>query len=222
MRRNALALLAVLNLLLLGAIAWLWITPGGELRNMQWQAPSPVKVDLHALLPSLPGPGQSDTSQFLRMLERPLFSVTRRPRHLHLRPKWSPPSPSTGLLRQSSPVCMRGRLEAASSFSTKARIAGLRSTDIWTAGSCSPSVVRRPLLKRVARPVSFRCSEPLLPPTRVCRKHGRLLHHPARAAGEMWRRCSRLGRQLQQVPMPLPRIVLVPFLVDRAECAAHI
>ena len=93
MKRNALALLVVLNLLLLGAIAWIWITPVGELRNMQWQPPSPVKVDLHALLPSLPGPGQSDTSQFLRMLERPLFSVTRRPPPPPPPPKVESPEP---------------------------------------------------------------------------------------------------------------------------------
>ena len=95
MKRNALALLVVLNLLLLGAIAWIWITPGGELRNMHWQPPSPVKVDLHALLPSLPGPGQSDTSQFLRMLERPLFSVTRRP---------PPPPPPPPKVESPEPV----------------------------------------------------------------------------------------------------------------------
>ena len=93
MRRNALPLLVVLNLLLLGAIAWIWITPGGELRNMHWQPPSPVKVDLHALLPSLPGPGQSDASQFLRMLERPLFSVTRRPPPPPPPPKVESPEP---------------------------------------------------------------------------------------------------------------------------------
>jgi hypothetical protein len=93
MRRNALPLLVVLNLLLLGAIAWIWITPGGELRNMHWQPPSPVKVDLHALFPSLPGPGQSDTSQFLRMLERPLFSVTRRPPPPPPPPKVESPEP---------------------------------------------------------------------------------------------------------------------------------
>ena len=60
---------------------------------MHWQPPSPVKVDLHALFPSLPGPGQSDTSQFLRMLERPLFSVTRRPPPPPPPPKVESPEP---------------------------------------------------------------------------------------------------------------------------------
>ena len=93
MRRHALTLLGALNALLLAAIAWVWVTPAGELRNMQWQPPAPVKVDLHALLPSLPGPGQTDTSQFLRMLDRPLFSVTRRPPPPPPPPKVEAPEP---------------------------------------------------------------------------------------------------------------------------------
>ena len=93
MRRHALTLLGALNALLLAAIAWVWVTPTGELRNMQWQPPAPVKVDLHALLPSLPGPGQTDTSQFLRMLDRPLFSVTRRPPPPPPPPKVEAPEP---------------------------------------------------------------------------------------------------------------------------------
>lgn len=87
MRRHALTLLGILNALLVAVILWVWVTPAGELRNMQWQPPVAVKVDLHALLPSLPGPGQTDTSQFLRMLDRPLFSVTRRPPPPLLRPR---------------------------------------------------------------------------------------------------------------------------------------
>ena len=93
MRRHALTLLGILNALLVAVILWVWVTPAGELRNMQWQPPVPVKVDLHALLPSLPGPGQADTSQFLRMLDRPLFSVTRRPPPPPPPPKVEAPEP---------------------------------------------------------------------------------------------------------------------------------
>ena len=93
MSRHALTLLGVLNALLVAVILWVWVTPAGELRNMQWQPPVPVKVDLHALLPSLPGPGQADTSQFLRMLDRPLFSVTRRPPPPPPPPKVEAPEP---------------------------------------------------------------------------------------------------------------------------------
>ena len=93
MKRSALAILVGLNVLLLGAIAWVWVTPSGTLRNMHWQSPEPVKLDLLSMLPALPGPGQADTSQFLRMLDRPLFSATRRPPPPPPPPKVEVPEP---------------------------------------------------------------------------------------------------------------------------------
>lgn len=93
MRRIALPLLAIFNIALLCVLAWAWFTPEGQLRNMHWQPPEPVKVDLQALLPALPGPGQADTSQFLGMLERPLFSPTRRPPPPPPPPKVEVPEP---------------------------------------------------------------------------------------------------------------------------------
>ena len=93
MKRSALAILVGLNVLLLGGIAWVWVTPSGTLRNMHWQSPEPVKLDLLSMLPALPGPGQADTSQFLRMLDRPLFSATRRPPPPPPPPKVEVPEP---------------------------------------------------------------------------------------------------------------------------------
>lgn len=93
MKRSALAILVGLNVLLLGGIAWVWVTPSGTLRNMHWQSPEPVKLDLLSMLPALPGPGQADTSQFLRMLDRPLFSATRRPPPPPPPPKVEAPEP---------------------------------------------------------------------------------------------------------------------------------
>ena len=93
MRRVALPLLVILNAGLLCFLAWVWFTPDGQLRGMRWQSPSPVKVDLQALLPALPGQGQADTSQFLGMLERPLFSPTRRPPPPPPPPKAEVPEP---------------------------------------------------------------------------------------------------------------------------------
>lgn len=93
MRRVALPLLVILNAGLLCFLAWVWFTPDGQVRGMRWQSPSPVKVDLQALLPALPGPGQADTSQFLGMLERPLFSPTRRPPPPPPPPKAEVPEP---------------------------------------------------------------------------------------------------------------------------------
>lgn len=93
MRRVALPLLVILNTGLLCLLAWVWFTPDGQLRGMRWQSPEPVKVDLQALLPALPGQGQADTSQFLGMLERPLFSPTRRPPPPPPPPKAEVPEP---------------------------------------------------------------------------------------------------------------------------------
>jgi hypothetical protein len=93
MRRYALAILLGLNALLLGALAWAWLTPSGELRNVKWMPPEPVKPDLVSMLPNLPGTAQSDTSQFLRMLDRPVFSSTRRPPPPPPPPKVDVPEP---------------------------------------------------------------------------------------------------------------------------------
>ncbi len=93
MRRVALPLLVILNTGLLCLLAWVWFTPDGQVRGMRWQSPAPVKVDLQALLPALPGQGQADTSQFLGMLERPLFSPTRRPPPPPPPPKAEVPEP---------------------------------------------------------------------------------------------------------------------------------
>ena len=93
MRRVALPLLVILNAGLLCFLAWVWFTPDGQVRGMRWQSPEPVKVDLQALLPALPGQGQADTSQFLGMLERPLFSPTRRPPPPPPPPKAEVPEP---------------------------------------------------------------------------------------------------------------------------------
>lgn len=93
MRRFALPLLTVFNAAVLCVLAWVWFTPDGQLRNMRWQLPEPVKVDLQSLWPALPGPGQADTHQFLGMLERPLFSPTRRPPPPPPPPKAEVPEP---------------------------------------------------------------------------------------------------------------------------------
>ncbi len=79
MKRYALPVLLLLNGVLALGLAWLWFTPQGTLRNMYWQPPAAQQTDLSNLLPALPSLMQSDTSQFIVLLERPLFSPTRRP-----------------------------------------------------------------------------------------------------------------------------------------------
>lgn len=79
MKRHALALLALVNVALALVLAVLWLEPDGSLRDAHWQAPEPVKSDYVQMLPRLPERSSVDTSRFLALLERPLFSMTRRP-----------------------------------------------------------------------------------------------------------------------------------------------
>lgn len=89
MRRLAIPLLSGLNFLVVIALAWAWWSPATGIRNIHWAAPAPIQVDLQTLLPPLPGPGLADTSQFIAMLDRPVFSPTRRPP-----PPPPPPAPA--------------------------------------------------------------------------------------------------------------------------------
>lgn len=79
MKRHALALLCVVNALLAVGLAALWFQPDGSLRNAHWQAPEPVNADYLAMVPSLPARKLVETGRLMAMLERPLFSSTRRP-----------------------------------------------------------------------------------------------------------------------------------------------
>lgn len=74
-----LPVLMVANVALAGALALMWFTPGGHVRNAKWVEPEPVKADLTGLLPALAPVVPVDTSRFLAMLERPMFTTTRRP-----------------------------------------------------------------------------------------------------------------------------------------------
>ena len=86
--RHVRALLLSANVVAALALVAMWLQPGSGLRNTRWTAPAAVVADYRAMLPPLPEIVQTDTSQFLGMLERPLFSATRRP------PPPPPPSPS--------------------------------------------------------------------------------------------------------------------------------
>ena len=78
-KRYALHLLILINVALGLTLAWLWFTPDGTLRNTRWQVPAPHATDFAGMLPALPGVASADTSQFIAMLDRPLFSASRRP-----------------------------------------------------------------------------------------------------------------------------------------------
>lgn len=79
MKKYSLHMLVLLNVILVLVLARLWFNSAGHLRNIQWQVPKPQTVDYAAMVPSLPGVAPADTSQFIAMLDRPVFSPTRRP-----------------------------------------------------------------------------------------------------------------------------------------------
>jgi hypothetical protein len=79
MKRPVLAALAVLNIVLALSLAAMWLTPQGQWRNLHWTRPAPILPDYQQMLPALPAPQSVSTSAFLALLERPLFSSTRRP-----------------------------------------------------------------------------------------------------------------------------------------------
>lgn len=79
MKRYALPLLVLVNIGLALTLAWMWVGSDGSLRNTHWKAPPPHQTDFASMVPALPGPGSADTSQFIAMLDRPLFSSSRRP-----------------------------------------------------------------------------------------------------------------------------------------------
>lgn len=80
MRSRPLTLLALACLVLAAALAWLWFTPQGRLRDeAHWSEPAPLRIDYAAMLPALPGVAPTDTRRFLALLDRPVFTLTRRP-----------------------------------------------------------------------------------------------------------------------------------------------
>ena len=89
MKRFLIALLLALNAALGLGLAWLWLDTDGQLRDVSWHAPAPHKVDFLAMVPDLAAPASADVSQFLSILERPIFALTRRP----LPPPAPPPPP---------------------------------------------------------------------------------------------------------------------------------
>jgi hypothetical protein len=79
MKRYISVFLVAANTLLVLGLAWLWFTPGGELKNSHWSVPRGQKANLDDVVPRLGKAQAMDQSQFLAMLERPLFSPSRRP-----------------------------------------------------------------------------------------------------------------------------------------------
>lgn len=99
MRRYSLQVLLLVNVALVCVLIWLWVLPDRSLRNVHWRQPEAIKTDLAKMLPILPGVGSADTSQFIAMLDRPLFAITRRPPPPPPPPQAPPPTDNLSTAR---------------------------------------------------------------------------------------------------------------------------
>lgn len=79
MKKHLLHVIVALNIALALVLLFLWIDPPGRIRNVHWIAPSPQAADYASMVPDMPVIVPADTSQFIAMLDRPVFSPTRRP-----------------------------------------------------------------------------------------------------------------------------------------------
>lgn len=89
MRRYVLHLLAAVNIALAVALTSLWLDRQGHLRNTTWAPPLAVKADLGKLPAQVAQASDADISRFVAILDRPLFSPSRRPP-----PPPPPPAPA--------------------------------------------------------------------------------------------------------------------------------
>lgn len=79
MERYVIRILWTLNIIAGLMLAWLWFTPDGAMRNVRWVPPEPQKPNFAAMVPELPAAAHVDTTRFVAVLDRPLFSPSRRP-----------------------------------------------------------------------------------------------------------------------------------------------
>ena len=79
MKRYTFHILLLVIALLICILLAMWFHQDGRLRNIHWQPPVAQTQDFASMVPTLPVRQQSDASRFLAMLDRPLFSATRRP-----------------------------------------------------------------------------------------------------------------------------------------------
>lgn len=79
MKNPTLTALAAVNAALVVGLAALWVTPQGQWRNVHWTRPAPIAPNYQQMLPALAAPQHVRTDAFLALVERPLFSNTRRP-----------------------------------------------------------------------------------------------------------------------------------------------
>jgi hypothetical protein len=79
MKRYISQILIGVNLLLAGVLVSLWVDGQGKLRGVHWVAPTAVRPDFSRQL-DLPSAQTTDeVAAYIAILDRPLFSPTRRP-----------------------------------------------------------------------------------------------------------------------------------------------
>jgi hypothetical protein len=62
-----------------GVLGWQWVDAQGKLRNVQWQPPTAIKPEFGSASAAGLPKEELDTGRFVAIVERPLFSPTRRP-----------------------------------------------------------------------------------------------------------------------------------------------
>lgn len=118
MKRYALHFVALLSAALMLLLLSMWFTSSGTVRNVHWQPPKARNTDFAAVLPALPGVASADISQFVAMLDRPLFSTTRRP------PPPPPPPEAAAPVDNLSTARLSGIFEGAGGGGIIINIAG--------------------------------------------------------------------------------------------------
>lgn len=79
MTRGVTLSLMFLATLLAGLLVWLWVGPNGALRGVHWQPPAPVRPDLGGLSAASVQQEDANINRYISILDRPVFSPTRRP-----------------------------------------------------------------------------------------------------------------------------------------------
>ena len=79
MKRGVTVLLVLVNVLLAVLVAWLWVDSQGRLRAIHWQPPVAIKPELGGLSAASTRMEDADIGRFMAILDRPVFSPSRRP-----------------------------------------------------------------------------------------------------------------------------------------------
>ena len=83
-----------INVVLAGVLGVMWLGPQGALRHTQWQAPAPQSPNLDDALQAVLQPNPAARGSFPEVVNRPVFSPTRR---------LAPPPPPEGAKEPAPP-----------------------------------------------------------------------------------------------------------------------